>query len=700
MVEIPDVAIGSVVKIPPVAPFLTPEELLADVLPLLDPPSRISVTEAAERYMRVNVAGMWQAFDRSVAPYMVEPTDITQSRRFRAVCFIGPSQCGKTKMLETVAMHAVTCDPGPIQVIHMTKSDADAWVEEKLDPTIMNSPAIYELLGKGREDSTFSRKRFRGMLMRIGYPVANQLSGRTQRAVLLTDYDHMPQRLGPKDSPEGSPYKMARQRTKTFMSRGIVLVEGTPAFPVTDAEWSAPKDAPHALPPVVSGIAQIYNEGTRARWYWQCPECDDLFEPRFDRLVYDETLSPGAAGETAEMKCPHCGSLIAHRFKSELNRAALKGRGGWLHEGLDGQLVAIADPAIRQTDVASYSLNGAAATFSTWPELVAHYETALRRFREDGDETDLGQVHYTDIGVPYTPRYLDGSGDLDLQALKNNQRPFERGIAPSWTRFITVSVDVQATRFPVQVTAWGPHGLRTIIDRFDLFTPPEQSPGAEDRTMDPARYIEDWAVLLDLAERSWRVQGADYALKAVALAVDFQGLPGVSDNAEKFWRARRKAGQSGRWYLTRGHGGLNQRERVWYETPDRGSKGKKARGVKLLNMAVDRLKDSVVAALGRTDDGVNAFPLPDWLEQEHLAEFVAEQRTLKGWEKRPGKVRNESLDLSVQALALATFKGLERVRWDDPPAWAVGGSENSFAVPDGTQEKPKTTRRRIPRRLF
>lgn len=32
------------------------------------------------------------------------------------------------------------------------------------------------------------------------------------------------------------------------------------------------------------------------------------------------------------MQCPHCGSLTRHRHKVEMNRRALAGHGGWLHE--------------------------------------------------------------------------------------------------------------------------------------------------------------------------------------------------------------------------------------------------------------------------------------------------------------------------------------------------------------------------------
>jgi phage terminase large subunit GpA-like protein len=179
MVEMSESVLGRVPRIPPLPPFVAPEDVVRDALPLLDPPNRITVTDAAERFIRIPLAGSWRGFDRAVTPYMVEPADTTQSRRFKTCAFVGPSQTGKTVMLQAVSLHAVMCNPGPVQIIHMTQADANAWVEEKLDPIIYNSPAIHDRLGKSRDDSTFSRKRFKGMRLTIGYPVANQLSSRS-----------------------------------------------------------------------------------------------------------------------------------------------------------------------------------------------------------------------------------------------------------------------------------------------------------------------------------------------------------------------------------------------------------------------------------------------------------------------------------------------------------------------------------------
>ena len=85
----------------PLPPYTDPRSALKQALPALRPAEQLSVTESAERYMRVNISGQWQPFRREVAPYMVEPTDMIASRRFRGLVFAGPSQSGKSMMLQT-----------------------------------------------------------------------------------------------------------------------------------------------------------------------------------------------------------------------------------------------------------------------------------------------------------------------------------------------------------------------------------------------------------------------------------------------------------------------------------------------------------------------------------------------------------------------------------------------------------------------
>ncbi|MEM6376092.1 MAG: terminase gpA endonuclease subunit, partial [Pseudomonadota bacterium] len=479
---------------------------------------------------------------------------------------------------------------------------------------------------------------------------------------------------------EGDGFTLMRARTRSFMSRGSAVVESSPGAPLTDETWRA--QTIHDCPPVKYGVLALYPQGSRARWYWTCPSgCGHEFEPHRDLLKFSDKGTPEERGKTAEMMCPGCGSLFGHEHKVALNQS-----GRWLHETEDGKsAVPLAHPDMRQTDVLSYWLNGAAAAFSTWAELITQELNAIAHFEATGDEGQLRTAMNTGQAMPYFPRGASDESEIHLQLLKDKAATVktEKGIAPTWARYLTVSVDTQGTRFDVGVTAWGEDGRHQPIDRFDLFEPPADAPGAGDRTLRPFDIAEDWAVLNGLTAMVWPVEGAEYGLKPAALAVDMQGGGATTENAYRFYRERRRAGEGRLWHLTRGSGG-HHTDRIWMKAPERARGGRKvASDIKILNMATDRLKDAVGSSLRIKTDGQNICIVPYWMTEPQLIEMTAERRTAKGWEKRPGMQRNESLDHLVQARALHIKLRGEKIDWANPPSFAVGGLANEFAVAIG-----------------
>jgi phage terminase large subunit GpA-like protein len=313
--------------------------------------------------------------------------------------------------------------------------------------------------------------------------------------------------------------------------------------------------------------------------------------------------------------------------------------------------------------------------------LVEQYCHAVRRFELTGDEEALKTAYNTGQAQPYLPRSATSDMDVTVQGLRDKARGLDiaKGTAPGWARYLTVSVDVQGTRFAVGVTAWGDDGRHQPIDRFDIIQPPDGAPGAADRALRPFDIAEDWEALVPLARRIWPVEGGVWALRPVALAIDMHGGGATTENAYRFYRSRRKAGEGRVWYLTRGQGGQHS-DRVWLKAPERANnKRRVATDIRILNMATDRLKDAVTASLRLTEDGQNYCAIPEWMDESVLVEFTAERRTAKGWDKRPGMVRNESFDHLVQARALHIVIGGERITAQAVPDWAQVTVENAFS---------------------
>ena len=70
-------------------------ELLKDCSQAFKPPQRLTVSEASEKYVKVN----GEEWSNDVAPYMVEPCNNLTSRDHDGLVFVGPARSAKTQGL-------------------------------------------------------------------------------------------------------------------------------------------------------------------------------------------------------------------------------------------------------------------------------------------------------------------------------------------------------------------------------------------------------------------------------------------------------------------------------------------------------------------------------------------------------------------------------------------------------------------------
>jgi phage terminase large subunit GpA-like protein len=354
----------------------------------------------------------------------------------------------------------------------------------------------------------------------------------------------------------------------------------------------------------------------------------------------------------------------------ESDKARLNAGGRWLAEGLsivDGAIVgeAITSP------IASYWLRGPAAVFQTWRGLLERYQSALRTYEENGEETRLRTTVNTDQAEPYIPQAIlakRSEGVLDQETLKARAEPGPINVVPAGTLFVVAAVDVQGTHFVVQLEAFARDLESTIFARFDV-TRPNLSAGDADRLLDPARFLEDWDQLLDPVIRTaWPIADRPgHVMRAALVMYDTHGAAGVTDNAYRFWR-RYREDDGERICPIRGAGGFKV-PRFVMTHPNSGRKDRHAgaRGeVPVLQVGVDHMKDMVDRGLRRTERGPGKTHLLARLPDRVFAELCAESREETGWVRV--RKRNEAFDLSAYAKAGALHL-TNGVDWSRPDRW-------------------------------
>lgn len=639
-----------------------------DVASLLKPPRRMPVAEAVKQFMRVPIgAGSSLPWEADLTPYMIEPMNCLTRREFDAVVFVGPARTGKTLgLIDGWIVYGIVCDPGDMLVVQMTETKAREHSKTRLSRTFKHSPEVAKRLSLLRNDNNVHDRIFRdGSFLKIGWPAISIFSSSDYKRVALTDYDRFPEDI----DGEGDGFSLASKRTTTFMSAGMTLVESSPGREITDSKWR--RTSPHEAPPT-TGILSLYNRGDRRRWYWPCPHCGEYFQPARENMVgYLEIADPVEASEAARLQCPHCAGLIEPEQKRTLNNL-----GVWLIEGqhidCDGSITG--EP--RRSRIASFWMEGPAAAYQTWAQLVYKLLTAEQEFERTGSEEPLKAVINTDWGLPYLP--YTGGEQRKAETLMVRAETVKKRTVPDGVRFLVATVDVQGgknRRFVVQVMGYGAYGERWVVDRYNIRQSIRPGPDGESLPIDPSAYLEDWDLLRsDVLDKAWQMDSNPaITLPILAMGVDSGGEDGVTGNAYEFWRQCRRDGVHKRVYLFKGDSQFRSKliTKTFPNNTDRANRRAEAGGsVPLYLLQTNQLKDRINNALSRDTPGANYVHFPDWLGEWFYDELTYEERGSDGKWIKPGKGANEAFDLMVYAQALVILRGYEKINWDRPPPWA------------------------------
>ena len=684
-------------------------DLVLQVSASLEPPERLSVTEAAAKYVTVvnppTYTGLYKPHD---TPYMTEPADVCLSRDFTACIFVAGAQSGKSQSLILNVMGVLpVINPMDCILYHMSQPAARDFSIRRVDRTFRNSPDIKaQMMESSRYDNTFDKRFKSGMMLSISWPSINEMSSKPIPIVMFTDYDRMPEDIGG----EGSPFSLGSKRTTTFRSLAMTIAESSPSMPIEKPKEDDNRDAEEIEPPgeheapPCKGILGLYNEGDRRRWYWPCPECLEFFEPSFALLRWatrdedDRKLSIPQMARTTRMVCPHCEARIPHEVKEELNA-----KGVWLREGEKIRADGTRYGEPRESKTASFWLKGPAATFITWTEMVTKYLNAERQYELTGSEEALKSTTNLDQAEPYKPRTTEAARLADdLQALAEDLPT--RSVPPSVSALFACC-DTQKNRWEVQVmgvslgqTA-GTYDI-FVIDRFKV-----EKSNREDRDGDrlwvkPASYPEDWDLLeSEVMDKTYPLFGAAGEMSIAMTFVDSGGGKershdkkvedidedmSVTSNAYAFWRRLRAKGRGDRLQLVKGDPNvMSPRAHVEYPNSERKDRHAGARGeIPVLFLNVNSLKDTLNARLDR-DTGVGSRIIyPKWLPKWWFDELTAEVRGRRGWAKL-GSRRNEAWDLLCYFIGACEWRRVDKVDPANPPPWLSRWDDNPYVTLSG-----------------
>ncbi|XAG83431.1 phage terminase large subunit family protein [bacterium 19MO03SA05] len=633
-------------------------------------PTSKTPVEAADDSLWISDGTDAVKFLSSQVPYMREPMNCLARRIYEALHMMGPARSGKTKaLIEAWINYAVTQAPGDMLLIYSTKKKAESISKKDLSRCFAATAEINKLRTGRKSDDTLTFKHFlNGMNINLDSATESSLSAETFRYAGISDYDRADDGVGE----EGSKFRLLLKRIQNAKSSGMAMAESSPGrvvrHPVPDEQLGAHEAQP------CGGIAQLYNQGDRRRFYWLCPDCNAWFQPLFETLSWDKSLTDHQEqAKTTVCVCPRCSHEIGEQQKQDLN---LQGR--WFREGeIDQYGEQVFDESkIRQSKWASFWFEGVVASYQSWENLVYNYLTAQKLYDESGDEDSLKSFYNVDVGRPYILQ----SRALEVGAHELMQRALDhpRSVVPNDGRFIIMTVDVQGgksnPRFIVQAHVYGLGLQRWVIDRFEILTTKHRN---GDR-INPAIYAEDWDLLIDeVMKKTYPLaDGSGRVMKPILTLCDSGGSAGekegkqtsVTDFAYQFYNRLKSQGLAHLFRLVKG-ASRDIEHLVKESYPDKRSKI--AHGeIKLLLLHTNRLKNRVTASYSRLEFGSRYFHLPGWADRNWFDELTAEYIDDKGNWVCPPNTRNESLDLCAYAEAGMHYLGGDDIDWNNPPAWA------------------------------
>jgi len=381
-------------------------------------PERLWVSDWADKYRHVPAKsspekGQWRT---SRTPYAREPmNELSSMSRTQDVIIMAASQVLKTEVLLNWVFESIDQDPAPMLVVQPTEKAVKDFVSQRLDPAIEIMPRIRDKIPPARKRDSGNKtteKNFPGGVLYLGWSNSpSELASKPIKKLALDEVDRYPVSL--KD--EGSPVKVAEQRTANFPRRKI-LKTSTPKI----------KGA--------SVIAEEYDSSSQAQYWVPCPHCSAMQVLVFEQLRWKKTTDADGKKrhwpETAAYVCIDCGAEIEERYKP-----AMLAGGEWRH---------------RHPDRAKrgYHING---LYSPVGLGFSWGERALKFLEAKDDPAKLQTFVNLHLGEPFE----DHSDAVQASHLQQRAEPFEVGTVMPGYLVLTLGVDVQKDWFALHLVAWG-----------------------------------------------------------------------------------------------------------------------------------------------------------------------------------------------------------------------------------------------------
>ena len=381
------------------------------------PPERYTVAEWADNFrVLTNISaepGRWRT---NRTPYLKEPMDKFTDPLIEQIVLCFGAQIGKTEAELNMIGYALDQTQSPVMMVYPTDSIAKFASDKRVQPMIKSVKSISDNFDENSKllELDFNNGNY---MVLVGANSPSNLSSRSIKYLFFDEIDKYPAFSGK----EADPIKLAKERTKTFVDKKIVMV---------------------STPTVESGnIWQAFmNANERRQYYVPCPHCGVSQTLKFKQIKWPEEHNDNVdmIRDTAYYECEHCGGHIHDKHKMEMLR-----HGKW-------EAVNASQSKVRSI---SYHLS---SIYSPW---VTFGDVAYEFKNSKGTPASLMNFINSWLAEPWR-----SAKTKSTQNMQFTESTYPCGIVPDKAVLLIASVDVQLDHFWWEVRAYAPGVKSYLID--------------------------------------------------------------------------------------------------------------------------------------------------------------------------------------------------------------------------------------------
>lgn len=387
-----------------------PEEL-----EVFKPPERYTVSEWADNFrVLTNISaepGRWRT---NRTPYLKEPMDKFTDPLIEQIVLCFGAQLGKTETELNMIGYALDQTQSPVMMVYPTDAIAKFASDKRVQPMIKSVKSISDNFDENSKllELDFNNGNY---MVLVGANSPSSLSSRSIKYLFFDEIDKYPAFSGK----EADPIKLAKERTKTFVDKKIVMVS-TPTVESGNI-WQA-----------------LMNANERRQYYVPCPHCGVSQTLKFKQIKWPDEHNDNAdmIRDTAYYECEHCGGHIYDKHKMEMLR-----HGTW-------EAVNASQSKVRSI---SYHLS---SIYSPW---VTFGDVAYEFKNSKGTPASLMNFINSWLAEPWKSAKTKSTQNLEF-----TQSEVPRGIVPQHAPLLIASVDVQQDHFWWEVRAYA-HGVSSYL---------------------------------------------------------------------------------------------------------------------------------------------------------------------------------------------------------------------------------------------